>query len=178
MYQKSKINFTVTWQHSLRHYCYIISSQIRECFEILLNFFLSVPEFLKSISTAQQSLSNIKLKENRRFERSGKKTYFTTARKTPQQCTSRRCLAHPIGRVVPQFAHRYPNTKNLDRKSKTQCKITNLFFLRENSVGLERMHAILSQKQDQIQRGQQQTLYKQQQSPLLLQPKGGLNVFY
>ena len=97
---------------------------------------------------------------------------------SPAVCTSRRCLAHPIGRIAPQFAHRYPNTKNTDRKSKTHCKIINLFFLREDSVGLERMHAILSQKQDRTQRGQQQTLYKQQQSPHLLQPTGGLNVSY
>ena len=48
----------------------------------------------------------------------------------------------------------------------------------ENSAVLERMHTILSHKEDQTQRGQQQTLDKQQQSSLMLQPTGGLDVFY
>ena len=75
--------------------------------------------------------------------------------------------------IASQYAHRYTNTKTTDRKSKTQCKIINIFFLREKSAGLEKMHTILSQAQDQTQRGQQQTLDKQQQSFLLLQPTGG-----
>ena len=43
----------------------------------------------------------------------------------------------------------------------------------ENSARLEKMHTLLSQKQKQTQRGQQHTFDKQQQSSLLLQPKGG-----
>ena len=55
--------------------------------------------------------------------------------------------------TASQYAHRYPNTKTTNRKSKTQCKIISLYFLRENSAGLERMHTILSKKQDVTQKG-------------------------
>ena len=88
MYQKRKIFFLP--EHSLRHYCYI-SSQIRE-FSDRFKILLSVSKFLQIISIARQSLSNIKLKENNNFQRSGKKTksdvisYVTAARTTPQQC--------------------------------------------------------------------------------------------
>ena len=57
-------------EHSLRHYCYI-SSQNRE-FSDRLEFLLSVSKFLQIISIAQQSLSNIKIKENKRFPTLGK----------------------------------------------------------------------------------------------------------
>ena len=98
MYQKRKINFTGT---QLRHYCYI-SSQIRE-FSDRFEIVLSVSKFLQIIFIAQQSLSNIKLKENKRFQTLGKENierrhniHHCRPYNSPAVCISRRCLAHPL----------------------------------------------------------------------------------